>query len=173
LTESSEEKTNRKLSKFIEDEYFQYEYSIFPDVDSIVSYENAKELATTLVLDYSTKIRRLIGGNKNYAFLIRWRRNQKIYTYPDVGDCSLDQIYMMIHSPIKLNELVTYCDRTGELKCLYRSSTLYNKNRAIAKLNVKKKKTLIRNFSKRTDVNEIAPRKLKLYTFLNKDQFYI
>lgn len=134
MSESSEEKTNRKLSKFIEDEYFQFEYSIFPDVASLVSYDTAKEQTTTLVLEHSTKIKRLISKNKDYAFLIRWRRNQKIYTYPVIGSRSLDQIYMMIHSPIKLNELVAYCSETNELNCLHRKSNSYYKNRAITKI---------------------------------------
>lgn len=169
MSESSEEKTNRKLSKFIEDEYFQFEYSIFPDVDSLVSYDNAKEQATTLVLEYSAKIKRLISKNKDYAFLIRWRRNQKIYIYPAIGSCSLDQIYMMIHSPIKLNELIAYCSETNELNCLHRKSNSNHKNRAITK--IKAKKNRIGSFSNRTDVNEIITKKIKLYTFVNKDKF--
>lgn len=170
MSENSEEKTNRKLSKFIEDDYFQFEYSIFPYVDSLM-YEVGKEEAIKLVLEYSSKVKRLIKKNKDYAFLIRWRRNQKIYSYSDVGERSLDQIYMMIHSPIRLNELVSYCNATDEIKCIYRPSTSYTKQRATQKIRKKNKNRLNKRLVCRTEVNEILSKKIKLYTFLNKDQF--
>lgn len=169
MSESSEEKTNRKLSKYIENNYFQFEYSIFPNLVDLM-YKSAQEVATSLVLQYAPEIKRLLSKNDDYGFLIRWRRNQKIYNYPDVGDQSLDQIYMMIYSPIKLEELDSYCKANGELNCLYRKSTTYKKNRAVESIKGNSKKKYVMRIANRTDVNEIAPRKIKLYTFVNKDK---
>lgn len=167
MSESSEEKTNRKLSKYIENKYFQFEYSIFPQVQGLM-YETGKELATTLVLEYSARIKRLLRKNTDHAFMVRWRRNQRIYNYPDIGDKSLDQIYMMIHSPIRLDELFQFCEISGELNCLDRPSTSFKKQRA--KERIKTKKKLIGKSLARTDVNEILSRKIKLYTLVNKDK---
>ena len=167
MSENSEEKTNRKLSKLIKDEYFKFEYSIFPDIADLMN-EIAKEQATTLVLEYSNKIKSLIRKNKDYAFLVRWRRNQRIYNFPDLGDRSIDQLYMMIYSPIELNELISFCKTTHELNCLYRKSNQYNKFRAVKRIQAKKNP--MRKSSDRSDVNAISPKKIKLYTIINKER---